>query len=249
MDRKKVIVITGGNSGIGKAIAKNFSKDSNVIIIGRNEERLIRTAQELGDNVTWLKADISEREQIEKLRAAITEKYNHVDVLVNNAGYIKRTTTDLDLKEAEEAWDSMVDTILKGSYLMSVAIAKYLTRPGGRIINIGSIAGITGGRSPGALGYASAKAGLHGLTYSLARELSPQGITVNAVNPGFIEKTGFTGDWPSDAIQGIIDQVPLNRAGQVEDVASAVRYLASSEASFITGEILNVNGGWVFGRG
>jgi 3-oxoacyl-[acyl-carrier protein] reductase len=123
-----------------------------------------------------------------------------------------------------------------------------LPRPGGRIINISSIAAFTGGSRPGAIGYAAAKAGLLGMTYALARELSPQGITVNAVAPGFIANTEFTGAWSEERIQSIVAQTPVGRAGDANDVAEAVLFLASPEASFITGEVLNVNGGWLFGR-
>lgn len=248
-NKERVVLVTGGNSGIGKAIAQFFCGQSKVVIVGRDEERLQSTAEELGNNVTWIKADVANREQVKMTIDTIKDKFEKLDVLVNNAGYINATTTDMSLEEAEEAWDGMVNTILKGSYLMSMAAAPILERPGGRMINISSIAALTGGRNPGAAGYAAAKAGLHGLTYGLARELSPQGITVNTVAPGFIADTGFTGNWPDQAINGIVQQTLVNRAGHVNDIASAVGYLSSPEASFVNGEIFNVNGGWVFGRG
>lgn len=131
---------------------------------------------------------------------------------------------------------------------MSVGVAPHLPRPGGRIINISSIAAFTGGSRPGTIGYAAAKSGLLGMTYALARELSPQGITVNAIAPGFIANTEFTGQWSKERVEGIIAQTPVGRAGQVSHVATAVLFLASPEASFITGEVLNVNGGWLFGH-
>lgn len=246
---ERVVIVTGGNSGIGTAIARSFVADSQVVIIGRNEGSLRSTAEELGPNVMWLKVDVSQRNQVSHAVDEIVAKHGKIHVLVNNAGFINGTSTDMDLEEAERAWDEMVDTLLKGSFLMATAVARYLVRPGGRIINISSIAAFTGGRRPGATGYAAAKAGLHGLTYGLARELSSKGITVNAVAPGFIANTGFTGDWPEESIRSIVEQTPVGRAGYVDDVAAAVRYLASPEASFVTGEILNVNGGWVFGRG
>lgn len=131
---------------------------------------------------------------------------------------------------------------------MSIAAAPYLSRPGGRIINISSIGAFTGGSRAGGLAYASSKAGLNGLTYALARELSSQGITVNAVAPGFVQGTGFTGAWPDSLVEGIVSQIPVGRAGETSDIAEAVLFLAGPQASFITGEILNVNGGWLFGR-
>jgi 3-oxoacyl-[acyl-carrier protein] reductase len=132
--------------------------------------------------------------------------------------------------------------------LMTVAVAPHLIRPGGRIIYISSIAAFTGGSRAGSTAYAAAKAGLHGLTYGFARELSEQGITVNAIASGFVADTGFTGSWPAERVNGIVAQTPVGRAGRVDDIAAAVRYLASPEASFVTAEILNVNGGWLFGR-
>lgn len=246
---KRVVLITGGNSGIGKAMARSFALDSEVVIVGRDEERLRSTVEELGANSTWIQADISRRGEIARIIEFIADKYGHLHVLINNAGFVQSTLTTMKLEEIETAWDNMVDTILKGSFMLSFAAAPYLVKPGGRIINISSIAASTGGRNPGAAGYAAAKAGLHGLTYGLARELSPQGITVNTIAPGFIADTLFTGHWPDDAIQGIVNQTPVGRAGHVEDIAAAARFVASSEASFVTGEIINVNGGWLFGRG
>ena len=143
---------------------------------------------------------------------------------------------------------SVIDINLKGSLLMAVATAPHLNRPGGRIINISSIAAFNGGNPIATTGYAAAKAGLHGLTYGLARELSPQGITVNAIAPGFIADTGVTGRWSEERIESIISDTPVGRPGQPEDVAAAALYLASREASFVTGEIMNVNGGRMFGR-
>ena len=131
---------------------------------------------------------------------------------------------------------------------MAMAVAPHLPRPGGRIINVSSIAAFTGGSRPGAVAYAAAKAGLIGMTYALARELSPQGITVNAVAPGFVAGTEFTGQWSEERVRGIVAETPVGREGHPNDIAAAVRYLASPDASFVTGEVLNVNGGWLFGR-
>ena len=131
---------------------------------------------------------------------------------------------------------------------MAVAVAPRMTRPGGRIVNISSIAAFTGGSRAGSTAYAAAKAGVLGLTYGLARELSPQGITVNAIAPGFIANTGFTGEWSEERVRGIIAETPVGRGGHVNDVVAATLYLSSPEASFVTGEVLNVNGGWLFGH-
>lgn len=249
MSSQRIVVITGGNSGMGQAIAAAFAKaNEHVVIIGRSEERLQATAQELGSNVTWLKADVSQRSQVEGAVAGIARQFEHIDVLINAAGFVLGVTTDLPLDEAERLWDEVVDTNLKGSFLMAAAVAPRMTRPGGRIINISSIAAFTGGSRAGSTAYAAAKAGVLGLTYGLARELSPQGITVNAIAPGFIANTGFTGEWSQERVRGIIAETPVGRGGHVNDVVAATLYLSSPEASFVTGEVLNVNGGWLFGH-
>jgi 3-oxoacyl-[acyl-carrier protein] reductase len=248
-ESKRIVVITGGNSGIGRGIAQAFARrNCQLVIIGRDKESLVTTARELGHETVWHQADVSKRTEIATVVENISKQFPRVDVLVNAAGFMRSVTTLTPLAEAECLWDEVMDTNLKGSFLMSVAVAPCLARPGGRIINVSSIGSFTGGSRPGGLAYASSKAGLNGLTFALARELSPHGITVNAVAPGFIQGTGFTGSWPAPLVQEIVSQIPAGRAGETIDVAEAVLFLASPQASFITGEILNVNGGWLFGR-
>jgi 3-oxoacyl-[acyl-carrier protein] reductase len=245
----RVAVVSGGSTGIGKAIAEIFARnDTQVVIIGRRQDALQATAQAIGQNCSWQQANVSQSHQVTAAVIAILEKYGKIDVLINNAGFVLGETTDMPFDEAEKAWDAEIGTNLKGAFLMSMVVAPHLPRPGGRIINISSIAAFTGGSRPGAIGYAAAKSGLLGMTYALARELSPQGITVNAVAPGFIANTEFTGAWSEERIKGIVAQTPVGRPGDANDVAEAVLFLASPEASFITGEVLNVNGGWLFGR-
>jgi len=247
--RDRIAVVTGGSSGIGKAVAEAFAHDNaQVVIIGRRMETLEATGQTIGPTCTWQQADVSQRGQVTAAVSAIIEQFGKIDVLVNNAGFVRGITTDVPLEQAEQTWDDELGTNLRGAFLMAVAVAPHLPRPGGRIINISSIAAFTGGSRPGAIGYAAAKAGLLGMTYALARELSPQGITVNAIAPGFIANTEFTGHWPEERVRGIVAQTPLGRAGRAADVAAAVLFLASAGASFITGEVLNVNGGWLFGH-
>ncbi len=195
-----------------------------------------------------IRTDVSRLDDVRRAVEEIVGRFGKIDVLVNNAGFIEGVHTDMDLGEAEALWDTVLDANLKGSFLMAAAAARHMAYPGGRIINISSIAAFTGGSRPGAVAYAAAKAGLIGMTYGLARELSPRGITVNAIAPGFIADTGFTGGWPDTRIREIISQTPMGRPGRADDIASATRFLASAEASFITGEVLNVNGGWLFGR-
>ena len=246
--QNRVVIVTGGSSGIGMAIAESFAKENaQVLIIGRRQDRLESVAGALGTNVSWQQADVSQRSQVATALTAVVERHGKIDVLVNNAGFVRGITSNMLLDQAEQVWEEEIGANLKGAFLMSVGVAPHLPRPGGRIINISSIAAFTGGSRPGTIGYAAAKSGLLGMTYALARELSPQGITVNAIAPGFIANTEFTGQWSKERVEGIIAQTPVGRAGQVSDVATAVLFLASPEASFITGEVLNVNGGWLFG--
>jgi 3-oxoacyl-[acyl-carrier protein] reductase len=245
----RTVVITGGGSGIGQAMAEAFARvGDRVVILGRREERLRAVAQSLGPAVCWQRVDVSQRDSIAAGAAAIADRFGRIDVLVNNAGFVLGITTQTPLAEAERLWDEVVDANLKGAFLMAAAVTPHLPRPGGRIINVSSIAAFTGGSRPGAVAYAAAKSGLIGLTYALARELSPQGITVNAVAPGFVAGTEFTGQWPEERVRAIVAETPAGRAGRPEDIAAAVLYLASPQASFVTGEVLHVNGGWLFGR-
>lgn len=248
--QQRVVLITGGGSGMGEAMASAFAQEEGaaVAILGRSANRLRRVAERLGPDVFYYQADVSQRQQVENAVQAVVEKYGHIDVLINAAGFSGNgVKTDLPLVEAEQDWDHVQETNLKGSFLMTMAAAPHLPRPGGRVIFISSIAAYTGGSRAGSVVYAASKAGMHGLTYGFARELSAQGITVNAIAPGFIADTGFTGHWSDERVQGIVSQVPAGRAGQVDDVSGAALYLASPRASFVTGQILNVNGGWLFG--
>ncbi|NDJ54437.1 MAG: SDR family oxidoreductase [Chloroflexi bacterium] len=249
MTEQKVAIISGGGSGIGKAIALALAEQGcQVVIMGRSAEPLGAVAQ-AQPGIAVQQVDVSQRRSVANAIEAVVEQFGQIDVLVNNAGFIEGIAATAPLDEAEAIWEREMASNLKGAFLMAVAVAPQLTRPGGRIINISSIAAYTGGSRGGVLGYAAAKAGLHGLTVALARDLGSGGICVNAVVPGLITGTNFFGGpLPDERVTWVAEQVPLGRAGQPNDVAAVVAFLASEGASYITGEIINVNGGWLFGR-
>jgi 3-oxoacyl-[acyl-carrier protein] reductase len=240
-----VSVVTGGGTGIGRAVAAALAKQGHeVVILGRRADVLRRTADEL--RVRWRQADVSRREDVQAaVDWVVAEVGSTIDVLVNNAGGTGAIDDGTGLEEAERAWDDVVDANLKGSFLMTWAVRPHLRRPGGRVINISSIAAYSGRGGV----YTVAKSGVIGLTYWLALELGPEGITVNAIAPGFIEGTEFFGGpLTPEGRQSRISQVPAGRSGRPEEIAAAVTYLASPEAAYVNGDVHHVNGGWLFGR-
>lgn len=246
-DARPVVVITGGSSGIGAAVARAFAADHAVALIARDEARLRAVAGELGPGSLWRKADVGRREEIASAIASIAAQLGRIDVLVVNAGFSRGVSVAMPLDEAERLWDEVHGANLKGAFLTALAAVTHLARPGGRIINIGSIAARTGGSLAGSIAYASAKSGIDGLTFALARELGPQGITVNAIAPGFIADTRFHVNPATERLARVTADTPVRRLGCAEDVAGAVRYLASPGASFVNGAVLSVNGGLLMG--
>ena len=233
---------------MAKAFAQNLDQ---LVIIGRREDALQVAAEAVGSACSWQRADVSQRVQVQAAVDAIVTQYLTIDVLINNAGnsgFEGGMSPDMPLDRAEEIWNKQIGVNLTGSFLMSHAVAPHLKRPGGRIINISSDGALTGANGIRLAGYAAAKAGLFGLTRSLALEYGPQGITVNTIVPGFIADTDANGHMPEDVVKNIAAQLPVRRVGQMNDVAAAALFLASPDAGFITGELLNVNGGRVFGR-
>ncbi len=246
--RTRLALITGGGTGIGRATAEKLAHQGyHVVILGRREQPLRETSEAIGASSSWYPLDVSQRAQVAATVALVVERWGQVDVLVNAAGFAMGVRAGMPLDEAASNWDETIAANLTGAFLMSIAVAPHLTRPGGRIISISSIAAYTGGQRGGSIDYAAAKAGLIGMTHGLARDLSKEGITANVVVPGFIAQTEFTGHWTDERVQSIVAETPVGRPGSAEDIAASVAYLASPESSFVTGEVLHVNGGWRFG--
>lgn len=244
---KPVAIVTGGTLGIGLGIVRRFVADGyHVVVNGRRAAPLEAVAKEFGANVSTERGDVSVRADVERMAASIRARHSQVDALINNAGVLETVAIGTPLEEAEAVFDRVVGASLKGSFLMSHAIAPFLKAPGGRIINLGSIVAQSGASVPGYTAYTPAKAGVHGLTLALARELGPRGISVSTVAPGMTAETGQTTGWTDERVSKILSQVPLGRLGEVDDIANAVAWLASPQASYVTGMILPVNGGWRF---
>jgi 3-oxoacyl-[acyl-carrier protein] reductase len=246
---ERVAVVTGGGTGIGRAVAERFARDGgSVVITGRRADVLDATAADLGPRAIACPADVGDPADVERLAGLVRERFGRVDVLVNNAGYLLPVTV-ADPEPGAAALTEVLQVNVVGAYLVTAALADLLPRPGGRVINVSSIAAFTGGSGAGAAqGYAAAKAGLVGLTYGMARELGPQGITVNAVAPGFVADTGFTEGFSPARVEQLVGMTMVGRAGRADDIAGAVGYLASPEADWVCGQVLHVNGGSLFGR-
>ena len=247
MPLERVIVVTGASRGIGRGIAVTLAEPGDTVVINfsSSSEAAAETAAAVaakGATAHLCRFDVANPEAVKEAFKEIIGLRNRVDVLVNNAG-INRDNL-LALMKAGE-WDAVIDTNLKGAFLCSQAVVRTMMRQKhGRIINVTSVVGVIG--NPGQCNYSAAKAGLLGLTRSLARELVSRSITVNAVAPGFIE-TDMTLRLPEKVRVELLTQIPAGRYGTPEDVAAAVKFLASDTAGYITGQIIHVNGGMFMG--
>ncbi|HEY2139046.1 MAG TPA: 3-oxoacyl-[acyl-carrier-protein] reductase [Chthoniobacterales bacterium] len=241
----QVAVVTGSGRGIGHAIALRLAKEgARVASVSRTEANAQKTADEINaaraDAAKAYAVDVSDQAAVQKAAAEIFQDFSRVDILVNNAGV---TRDGLSMRMSLDDWDTVLNTNLKGAFNFIQAVMRPMIKQrSGRIINISSIAGLTG--NAGQANYAASKAGLIGLTKTLARELASRGITVNAVAPGLIE-TDMTTVLSDEIRQAILQKVPLGKLGEPEDIAAAVAYLASAEAKYITGQVLTVDGGMV----
>jgi 3-oxoacyl-[acyl-carrier protein] reductase len=242
----KVALVTGASQGIGRACALRLAKaGATVAVAARNEAKLDSLVQEIiqsGGKASLFVVDVADEEQVKNACKATITQFGKIDILINNAG-ITRDQLVMRMKRAD--WDAVLNTNLTSAYLfIQQAIPSMLKQRWGRIINITSIFGQMG--QAGQANYAASKAGLIGLTMAIAREVGSRNITCNAVAPGFIE-TAMTSVLSEDFKQNAVKMIPLGRVGSPGDVADSVAFLASEEASYITGHVLNVNGGMLMG--
>lgn len=238
----KIALVTGASRGIGRSICLALAREgAKVVAVSQNRQLLDELAAEitgLGGEAIAVIANVAVAEEVDAAVDAAVEKFGRVDILVNNAGI---TRDGLLLRMKDDDWNAVLDTNLKGAFLFSRAAAKVMTKQRhGRIVNIASVVGEMG--NPGQANYCASKAGMIGLTKSNAKELARRQVTVNAVTPGFIV-TDMTESLDEKTRETLVSQIPLARLGSADDVAAAVLFLASDAASYITGQVIGVNGG------
>jgi 3-oxoacyl-[acyl-carrier protein] reductase len=245
---RRVALVTGASRGIGRAIAEALSRDGLFVLINyqRNEAAARETLDRIGGeaNGQLINFDVADEAAVEAAIKQIGEQHKRLDVLVNNAAV---SVDGLLLRVKTDDWHKVLATNLSSAFYLCRAASRYLlkAKESGRIINLTSVVGETG--NAGQVSYVSAKAGLIGMTRTLARELAPRGVTVNAVSPGFIATDMTQSLLAGEAGQKLLAQIPLGRVGSPEDVAAAVAFLASPKAGYITGQVLRVNGGMLIG--
>ena len=241
----KVAVVTGASRGIGRAIALKLASLGATVVVNYNgsREKAEKVKQEIednGGNASIYQCNVSDYEACQNMIQSIIEEYGRIDILINNAGI---TRDGLLMKMSEADFDQVIDTNLKGAFNTTRFVTRQMLRQkSGRIINMASVVGVTG--NAGQVNYAASKAGIIGLTKATAREVASRGITVNAIAPGFIE-TDMTDVLPDKVKEASVSQIPLGKFGKPEQVAAAVALLSSDDAGYITGQVLNVDGGMV----
>ena len=245
MEERKVVFVTGGSRGIGKEVALKFAKNGYNVVINyvsskTDVESLKDEFSKLGAKSVILQADVTKQEEIENVVKTAIDEFGKIDVLVNNAGITK---DNLLMRMSEEDFDRVIEVNLKGTYIVTKAVTKYMmNQRSGSIVNLSSVVGVVG--NSGQSNYSASKAGIIGFTKSIAKELASRNIRSNAVAPGFI-KTDMT-DVLSDTIkENINNNIPLKRMGEAKEVANLIYFLGSEESSYITGQVINVDGGMV----
>ena len=239
----KTAVVTGGSRGIGRAICLELARlGANIVLCYAGNEAsandTVKACEEHGAKAIALRCNVADAQDVKALMDAAMAQFGRIDVLVNNAGI---TRDGLLMMMKEDDFDAVVDTNLKGAFLCTKAVSRIMMKQRyGRIVNLSSVVGLHG--NAGQVNYAASKAGVIGLTKSVAKELATRGITVNAVAPGFID-TDMTAALPEAARTSLLTTIPANRLGAAEEVAKAVAFLASEEAAYVTGQVLAVDGG------
>ena len=245
MEEEKVVLVTGGSRGIGKEVAMKFAKEgynvvTNYVSDKTDKEKLKKEFEENNVKALVLKADVSKTEDVENLVKQAIDTFGKIDVLVNNAGI---TRDNLLMRMPEEDFDKVIETNLKGTFLVTKAVTKYMMKKRhGSIINLSSVVGVAG--NAGQSNYSASKAGIIGFTKSVAKELASRNIRANAVAPGFIE-TDMTDVLKEDVKEHIYNQIPLKRMGTAKEVAELIYFLGSDNSSYITGQVINIDGGMV----
>ncbi|MBS3994610.1 MAG: 3-oxoacyl-[acyl-carrier-protein] reductase [Alkaliphilus sp.] len=241
----KTAIVTGGSRGIGKAIAIKLAEQGANIVVNyssspESANEVIRMIEAIGRQGIAIKADVSNPSEVEELISIAEAKFSSIDILINNAGITRDT---LLMKMKEDDWDSVITTNLKGTFNCTKAVTKKMIRQrSGKIVSVASVIGIVG--NAGQANYAASKAGIIGFTKSIAKELGSRNINVNAVAPGYIQ-TDMTDKLSAEVKEGLMAGIPLKRLGAPEDVANIVVFLCTEEASYITGQVFNVDGGMV----
>ncbi len=245
MEEKKVVFVTGGSRGIGKEVALKYAQNgfnivTNYVSDKTDLEKLKKEFEENNIEALVLKADVSKQEEVEKVVESTIEKFGKIDVLVNNAGI---TRDNLLMRMKEEDFDKVLEINLKGTFLVTKAVTKYMMKKRqGSIINLSSVVGVAG--NAGQCNYSASKAGVIGFTKSIAKELASRNIRANAVAPGFIE-TDMTDVLPDSVKENIYNQIPLKRMGTAKEVAELIYFLGTDASSYITGQVINIDGGMV----
>ena len=243
MEERKVAFVTGGSRGIGKEVALKFAENGYNIVINyvsdnTDIEKLKNEFAQKGVEALIIKADVTNSEEIENLVKEVIEKFGKIDVLVNNAGITK---DNLLMRMSEEEFDKVINVNLKGTFIVTKAVIKYMMKKrSGSIINLSSVVGVAG--NAGQANYSASKAGIIGFTKSIAKELASRNIRANAVAPGFIE-TDMTAVLSDSVKENIYNQIPLKRMGSAKEVANLIYFLGADDSSYITGQVINVDGG------